>query len=284
MDQTEEDSDLSNIRLLVIDVDGTLIGRSGEPTDRVRQAIRAARDAGLRIALGSGRPLASCAPIARSLELSGPHVVFNGALVKDPDRPDAVLKRPLPPAALDRLIEEGRAADLCLELYTEKTHFVERDWRESRLHAISIRVTYEIASFDTFFGRDDIIKAQIITADDRARAATARLAEEMADQLSFSIAIPMAPCEGMECVNVVDRSVSKGAAVRALITYYGLSRAETAGVGDALNDLPMFAEVGWRIAMGNAADAVRAQADLICANVEHDGLAEAIDIILKNTR
>jgi len=272
---------LSKIRLLVVDVDGTLIGNSGVPTPRVRDAIGEAQVAGLRIALCSGRPLASCGPIARSLRLSGPHVVFNGALVKDPDQPRTVLQKPLPPAALDRLIELGREEDLCLELYTEDTHFVERDWRESRLHAVSIRVTYRIASFDGFFGRHDIIKAQIITSDERNRTATRKLAEEFAGELGFSIAIPMAPCEGMECVNVVDPSVSKGAAVRALIEYYGLSREQVAGVGDAKNDLPMFDEVGLRIAMGNADPQVKAVADVVCGDVEDDGLANAIADLLR---
>lgn len=277
-----EDLTLSKIRLLVVDVDGTLVGNSGQPTLNVREAVAAALDNGLRIALCSGRPLASCGPIARSLELQGPHSVFNGALVKDPSRPEAVLARPLPPAALNRLIERARADDLCLELYTEETHFVERDRRESQLHAASIRVSYQIVSFDRFFDRSDVIKAQIITADNPSRAAVARLARELADQLSLSVAIPMAPCEGMECVNVVERSVSKGAAVRALIAYHGLTREQTAGVGDAPNDLPMFDEVGLRIAMGNAADEVKARADLLCADVEHDGLAEAIARILSD--
>lgn len=268
---------LSKIRLIVVDVDGTLIGASGEPTSRVRDAVHGATGAGIPVALCSGRPLASCGPIARSLDLRGPHVTFNGALVKDPDREGVVLEKPLPPAALDRLIADGRREDLCLELYTRETHFVERDWRESRLHAISIRVTYEISSFDRFFGRHDIVKAQIITSDERNRAATRRLAEESAGQLGFSIAIPMAPCEGMECVNVVEQTVSKGAAVRALIEYYGLSRAEVMGVGDAKNDLPMFEEVGQRIAMGNADSEVKAMADVVCPGVEEDGLAVAIE-------
>lgn len=271
---------MSKIRLLVVDVDGTLVGASGEPSPGVRAAIGDAQARGLRIALCSGRPLASCGPIARALDLSGPHVTFNGALVKDPALPDAIFRQPLPPPLLDRLIERCRDAGLCLELYTEATHFVERDWRESRLHAISIRVTYEIAKFDAFFGRKDIIKAQIITADEPARVATRRLADEFADALSFSVAIPMAPCEGMECVNVVDRAVSKGAAVRALIDYYKLTRDEVAGVGDARNDLPMFAETGLRFAMGNAEPEIQALADVVCPGVEEDGLAEAIRRII----
>jgi len=277
---TREVENVSDVRLLVLDVDGTLIGSTGEPSRRVRTALTAAQRAGLRVALCSGRPLASCGPIAQSLGLSGAHVVFNGALVKDPAAATAIQRTPLPVAVLEYLITRGRETGLCLELYTEATHYVEQDWRESRLHAVSIHVDYEIENFDRFVGRSDIIKAQIITADDTARAATRELASELVDQLTFSIAIPMAPCENMECVNVVDRSVSKGAAVEALIAHLGLSREHVAGAGDAMNDLPMFEAVGYRIAMGNADDRLKAIADLVCPDVDDDGLAIAVEELL----
>jgi HAD superfamily hydrolase (TIGR01484 family) len=224
--------------------------------------------------------MASCGAIAQSLGLNGPHVAFNGALVKALDRADAILRHPLPAPAVNRLIDLGRREEVCLELYTEATHFVERNWRESQLHAISIRVSYNIANFVDFRGRADIIKAQIITADDRSREATKRIADAFAGELRFSIAIPMAPCEGMECVNVVDRDISKGAAVRALLAYHGLLKTEVAGAGDALNDLPMLEEVGYRIAMGNAEPAIKAIADVVVGDVDADGLAEGIDLLL----
>ncbi len=270
------------VRLLVVDVDGTLIGKSGEPTPGVRRALGEAQAAGLRVALCSGRPMASVGAIARSLGLDGPHVAFNGALVKDPVAGTLVRRVPLPSTALDRLIVGGRAAGVCLELYTDETHYVERDRSEAQRHAASIHVTYEIASFDPFFGRTDIIKGQIVTADDGARDATRRLGDELADQLRFSVAIPTGVAAGMECVNVVDRSVSKGEAVRALIAYYGLEPGQVAGAGDALNDLPMLEQVGIRIAMGNAEPEVKAIADRVVAPVDEDGLVEAIGQILRD--
>ncbi|HEX5415153.1 MAG TPA: Cof-type HAD-IIB family hydrolase [Chloroflexota bacterium] len=267
---------MRSIRLVVVDLDGTLIGVSGEPTPRVREAVAATREAGVSIAICTGRPLASAAPIAHRLGLHGPHVTFNGALVKDPEQATAVFRSPLPADCVGRLIDRCRAADLCLELYTEETHFVERDWSESRRHAESIRVSYEFANFDEFIGRADLIKAQIVTADDRARQAARAVAEEFAGRLSLSVALPIGPAAGMECVNVVAEGVSKGTAVRALVDWYGLDVSQVAGAGDAANDLPMLEAVGYRIAMGNAEPAVKARADLICADVDSDGLAEAL--------
>ncbi len=272
----------SAIRLLVLDVDGTLIGQSGEPTAAVRKAIATAVEAKIAIALCTGRPMASAGAIARDLGLTGPHVAFNGALVRDLDRSVAVFRRPLPAAALDRLIVLGRAANLCVEIYTETHHYVERDWTEAKRHAESIRVPYILANFDAFYGRDDIIKIQIVTADDQSRLAAERIAEEFRGFLRFSVAIPVGVAAGLECVNVVEHRVSKGSAVRALIEYYGVLKAQVAGAGDALNDLPMLEEVGLRIAMGNAEPAVKAVADLVVGDVEADGLAEAIAILTRD--
>ena len=267
-------------KLLVVDVDGTLVGSSGVPTPRVREAVTAAQARGIRVALCSGRPLASCWPIARSLGLRGAHVVFNGALVKDPDEPAAVLSRPLPVGPARQVVDFCRQHDLCLELYTEQTHYVERDWRESQLHGISIRVTYEFGDFDELLRTRELVKAQIITSDERGRRLAAELAESLRGVLGFSVAVPMAPCVGCECVNVVDPRVSKGLAVRVLIAHYGLSPAEVAAAGDAPNDLPVFAEVGYRIAMASGDASVLAAADYVAPGVEEDGLAAAIERVL----
>jgi len=270
----------ARFRLLVVDVDGTLIGSSGEPSARVGAAVRAAQAMGIRVALCTGRPLASVWPIVRSLQMHGAHVVFNGALVKDPEATSPVLFRPLPEEPARRVVDYCRANDLCLELYTEETHYVERDWEESRLHAISIRVTYEFGDFDDLLARRQLVKAQIITRDDRARLSAQRLAADLGPALGFSVAVPMYPCVACECVNVVDPTVSKGQAVRALIAHYGLSPADVVGAGDAPNDLPVFAEVGYRVAMANGDQAVIEQADFVAPDVESDGLADAIERLL----
>lgn len=268
------------MRLLVVDVDGTLVGSSGVPTPRVREAVAAAQARGIKVALCTGRPLASCWPIVRDLGLEGAHIVFNGALVKDPASSAPVLFRPLPLGPAREVVDFCREHGLCLELYTQETHYVERDWEESRLHAISIRVTYERGDFDELLRTRELVKAQIITSDERGRRLAATLAERMAGVLALSVAVPMAPCVGCECVNVVDPSVSKGQAVRALIAHYGLTPDEVAGAGDAPNDLPVFAEVGYRIAMASGDPAVQAAADYVAPGVEEDGLAVAIERVL----
>jgi 5-amino-6-(5-phospho-D-ribitylamino)uracil phosphatase len=103
----------------------------------------------------------------------------------------------------------------------------------------------------------------------------------MGERFSSSVAIPMAPADGMECVNLVAPGVSKGQAIEALRAHYGLARDEVVGAGDAPNDLPLFEAVGFRIVMGNASAEIRALADYVAPDVEEDGLATAIEELLR---
>jgi Cof subfamily protein (haloacid dehalogenase superfamily) len=264
----------------VIDVDGTLIGASGQVRPRVVQAIKKASDAGIAVALCTGRPLASCRPVIADLALAGPQIVFTGALVRDLGAERVVLRRSLPGSIAMQLVEFARKRELCLELYTEETHVVERDWLESRLHAISVRVTYEIGDLVDLIENNELIKAQLIVGEARAPEVVEELARELGNSVAISVATPMAPCEGLKCINVVDSGVSKGQAVMALVSHFGFARDQVVGFGDAPNDLEMFEAVGWRVAMGNADPVIRSLADQLCADVENDGLADAIEQIL----
>ena len=178
------------------------------------------------------------------------------------------------------VIDYCRQHAICCELYTEDTHFVEQDWLESKLHAISIRVSYEFGDFEPLLQRAEPVKLQVITADDRARALIATLAAEMSAEAGISWAIPMPPAINMECINIVHPTASKGEAVRALTAYYGLDRSQVMAAGDAPNDLPVFGEVGFRIAMGNADDRLKAMAEYIAPDVNDDGLAVAVESLL----
>ena len=83
-------------RLLALDVDGTLLDPDGELRDAVRQAVIAARQAGLRVVLCTGRRFRSTRPVAQDLQLDGPVVVHNGALVKDVASAETLHCHPLP--------------------------------------------------------------------------------------------------------------------------------------------------------------------------------------------
>jgi hypothetical protein len=74
--------------------------------------------------------------------------------------------------------------------------------------------------------------------------------------------------------------VSKGRALEALASYLGISLAEVMAIGDGINDIPLLSVAGLAIAMGNAPDEVKAVADYITLDVDHSGVAAAIEKFL----
>src|SRR5437016_5166012 len=150
-------------RLIVADIDGTLLGRNHrDVSPRVRAAIRAAEAAGVPVALSTGRPMTSLVQISERIDLPGPHVAFDGALVGRPGQP-SIHCTPLSSAAARSLVDAARAIDLCVELYTVDAHFIDAAREESFVHGRLIGLVPIIRSLDEVLAsasEGDIVKGQ----------------------------------------------------------------------------------------------------------------------------
>jgi hydroxymethylpyrimidine pyrophosphatase-like HAD family hydrolase len=266
-------------RLIVADIDGTILGRDHrEVSPRVRAAIGAAVAAGVPVALSTGRPMTSLTLIAEPLGLAGPHVAFDGALVSALGGPPS-FRVPLALAAARALVEAARAVELCVELYTADAHFIDRAREESFVHARLIGVWPTIRSLDDLLdsaAEGDVIKGQVLGEGEPGREKI-RAIESMNLPLRFGWAKPPPGMGDLDYVNVTDLSVSKGAALVELARAYGLGPADVMAIGDGPNDAPLLREAGVAIAMGNANAALKELADAVVASVDEDGFAEAVE-------
>ena len=262
--------------MLVVDVDGTLLGSSRRVTPRVRAALRAAIDAGVQVTLATGRWFRSAQPIANDLGLELPIILHNGALVRD-SLTGEVLHRCYLPLALARQALEtiGR--------YGAQAIVYEGD---------GLLLAGPAALDSEFAGRYLATKSHIRRVPDVAAALgpadpvqivvteAAEIADPLVEELSqgpwrtvtsMSLAVPEA-----RFVEVLAPACSKTNAIRHL----GFPLAETMAVGDNFNDLDMIEAAGLGVAMGNAPEAVRARADWVAPHVDDDGLAVAIERFL----
>lgn len=258
------------IRLVGIDVDGTLVGASGEVDPRVWRAVDRALAAGIRLALCSGRPAFGRAlGYAQRLDPQGWHIFQNGASIVSLAT-GASLSTPLPGSAVGAIVAQARSTRSVLELYNDREYAAESEHEWAYEHADLLGVAFEPRSFDSLAA--PIVRAQWLVpfGDIRRVTAAAPVGVEVAQSTS-----PLMP--DVAFVGMTRSGTTKGAAMRAIAAEYGVPLSEAMYVGDAKNDLPAFAVVGHAIAMGNADPAVIEAAARTVAHVNDAGLAEALE-------
>jgi len=263
----------TSIRLIGIDVDGTLVGASGTIHPRVWIAAERARDMGIHLTLCSGRPAFGVAlEFARRLDAGGWHVFQNGASVIDLGNGES-RSASLPRECVDMMIAQARDTGHVLELYSDSEYVVESTGDWAREHAELLGLPFDPRPFESLQG--PVVRAQwlVTSADaDRVRA-TIPTGVEIAQSTS-----PLMP--DTQFVGVTRKGVSKGTAMQAIAGEYHVDLRDVMYIGDAGNDLPALEVVGHPIAAGGASAAVRATAHHTVASPEEGGVAEALELAM----
>lgn len=272
-------------RLLALDIDGTILDPDGEITDSARKAVGEALRRGLRVVLCTGRRYRTTLPIARSLGLAGPVVVHNGALVKDTTRGRtleatylaievqaeirAVLRAHGPPLVyVDGWPEEdvmtepqgpvhAHQADY-LDHYGPHCRFVPDLERSPRMDVVMMSVVADASAIESLHPR-------------AARALGERVRAHALKN----------PKSGAHSLEILAPGTGKWPALRRLAEADGIAPHQIAAVGDDRNDVDLVEGAGLGIAMGNAVPELLAVADLIVSSNDRDGVAEAIETVLR---
>jgi Cof subfamily protein (haloacid dehalogenase superfamily) len=257
------------IRLVGIDVDGTLVGASGQVAPRVWEAADRARQAGIHLALCSGRPAFGIAyDYARRLDAGGWHVFQNGASIVHLGTGQS-RSVPLPVSAVQTVIKEARTTGNVLELYSDTAYVTESTTEWAKTHAELLGLPYDSRPFESLKG--PIVRAQWVVSAGEAKKVMSvpHPGLEIAQSTS-----PLMP--GTHFVGLTNAGVSKGSAIRAVAEQYGVALKDVMYVGDADNDLPALRIVGYPVAMANAHPVVLEATPHHVGHVDEGGLADAL--------
>lgn len=270
---------MSVYKLLVVDVDGTIVDGKGAISDADEKALAGIMAAGIMVSLSTGRVIKACQKILERLSLDGHHIFFDGALVSDPSQNEEIYCRPIESGLVKQAVKFARANDIYLELYSEEQFFAERQNWSDDVHYKFFGVAPTITDFNGIWQRERVIKAEMVVRDSEERRKSDLFQAEFNGRLHFSIArSPAFP--QIDFINIINSGVSKGEALKRLATFMGISKKEIIAIGDGLNDIPLLEAAGMAVAMGNAFPEVKQVADYITLDVKQSGVAVAVERFL----
>jgi len=268
-----------NYKLLLLDIDGTLLDKNGVISPEDRNALAKARDLGVQVSLSTGRVLKACSSIISQLSLDSYHIFFDGALVSNPNHDKEIYVKPIDKMVMKRAIEFAHLNGINLEFYSADHYFVEQETWASDIRRDFYRTPPTIVDITRLWQKERIIKGVLTLLSPEEKARTELLYLQFKDDLSFSWTKTPAYPE-VDFINVLAPDVSKGEALRALASHLGISLTEVIAIGDGHNDISLLSSAGLGIAMGDAPDELKAVADYVTLDVDHNGLAEAINKLL----
>jgi len=263
------------IPLVCIDVDGTLVGTSGQVTESVWAAVEKARSRGHHLALTTARGAFGASwDMAQRLDPNGWHVFHAGGAVVHAGTGEA-LGDSIDETGLDALIAAASDRQWILELYAPAAYAVESTAKASVDHAELMGVPFVQSEFATFRGEHNrIVRAQFVVGV--GEIAEVNDVVGLLGLEATSATSPIMP--GIAFVSVTPPGITKATGIGHICETLDLTIDQVMMVGDGLNDLPAIEAVGFSVAMGNAEDAVKAAADYLVPDVESDGLIPALDL------
>ena len=266
-------------KLLVIDIDGTLLGENGSISVEDRNALARACDLGIEVSLSTGRAAQACLGIISQLSLNNYHIFFDGALVSNPNHGKEVYVQPINKMIVRQAIEFAHLNEISLELYSTTHYFAEQETWSTQAHRQYFGIEPTLVDFTGLWNRERIIKGGLAVTSSQEAAKVSSFRLQFEGSLYFSVArSPAYP--GVDFFNIVAPEVSKGEALLALTSHLRIPLTEVIAIGDGANDIPLLSSAGLAIAMQNAPNEVKAVADYVTLDVDHSGVAEAINKFL----
>lgn len=257
--------------LVILDVDGTLVGSDGTIPENVLEAADTLRELGARLALATGRPAEGIGgEFAQRLDASAPHIFLNGALVAT-GRRRPIETVAVDPSALQPQIEAARRWNETLELYTAETHYADEETRPFREHAELLDLDPEARDLEEVADACSVLKTQWIVEESRVPDLRDLKLPDCRLEVGVSPLMPQ-----WKFVQVFAEEAGKGTAAEVVAAQLGEDLADAVAVGDGANDRSLLEAVGHPFAMGNAPASLRETFPAV-GDVEEEGVLEALE-------
>ena len=262
-------------KLLVLDVDGTLLNNEKEISKRTLSTLLKAQHTGIRIVLASGRPTSGLLPLAKALEMGnfgGFIVSYNGAQIINAENGEVMFDKRINPELIPYLEKKARKNNFSIFTYHDEYLLTDNAdnvhiRREAWLNNLRIMEEEEFSIAIDFAP----CKCVLVSDDEEALRGLENHWKRRLDGV-----LDVFPSEPY-FLEVVPCGVDKANTLGVLMEQLGVKREEVIAIGDGVADVTMLQLAGKSVAMGHAQDSVRICADYVTASNEEDGVAQAVE-------
>ncbi len=268
---------MSQIKLLILDIDGTIAGESNQVSQITKQAIARLQAQGVKVGLATGRMYGSAKRFHQDIQSQLPIIAYNGAWIQNPATNERLFHRPVNKKIAQELITYFQQSQwqnqVEVHLYFNDDLYVEKVTQKTDSYIVRSGIKVKVVnSFADLVAKENPTKVLALSPNaNLIKQMLTELKQRYQDkELYLTQSNPI-------YLEATEANVNKGNAIKYLAEeILGVKPAEIMAIGDNFNDYAMLEYVGTSVAMGDAPEEVKQIADWVAPNVENDGVAKAI--------
>lgn len=265
-------------KLICVDMDGTLLNSKKRISERNLKAINQAHDKGARFVVATGRIFVSANYYGDIIGVKTPIIASNGSYIREKDMDKAIYEEYLNKSECTIILNLLKQYNIMPQFYSTDTIYTEEIKHSALIYSkanetlpknrqVEIKI---IKQWENLFDKGlDLIKVMVVD-DNKENVKAAK--DDFLKLNKFEVVSSM-----NGSFEIMKKGTSKGEAVKKICEYYGIDKNEVICIGDNENDLSMIKFAGLGVAMGNAEEFVKKQADYITLSNEEDGVAHVIE-------
>jgi len=266
---------LKDIKLIVIDIDGTLVDQNGEVGQKTLQLAKELKKQNILCTLSSARSFHFSSHIADEMDIDIPFVTLDGALIKN-RKGETIYKGSLKDSFVHRAIELSEDNYGKITMCDEHNLFVTP--RNSVVKEYT-KLNAPIKEITDFTGVKNILEI-LIYCEDKASMKNIKHSFGFFEKLGVSLSVTKSPRNDYYLLTIKKKESNKLESVKRLVKYLGLNKKNVAVIGDWHNDMPLFDFGAYNIAVKNAIPELKRKADYVTNSTNNeDAVGEVLELV-----
>lgn len=264
---------MNKIKMIVTDMDGTLLNNDLEISNKNCQAIRQAVDAGIIFAIATGRMFEAAVPYAQTIGINIPLITYNGAMVKESQSGKILFEQTMDENISREIFQYGKSIGLHMHGYWGGEVYTDKLDDNSRWYSMVIRKPVIEIGDNLFNIKHKTYKILGMAQPHLFRSQWNDLGCRFHNKVEITSSYP-------NFLEILTPGLNKWTAVKNLAQQYNIKNEEIMCIGDNHNDLSMIINAGVGVTVANASGEVKTTAKMRVASNNDDGVAEAIEVVL----